>query len=240
MLRRRIVLPEHDQIDVPNQSLQYRICASDKRRTVALKVDRNGTVSIYVPDVVPLSIIRQLVIERQSWILAKQAMVAARSTAVQPLQTGTRLDYLGESLTLAVENGRPARCRRDGPVLIATASDRSSVKQVLESWYRNEAKTYFPGRIAVLAAQVGRAPKQLAIRGQRSRWGSCTRAGIISLNWRLMQCPADIIDYVVVHELCHLLVPDHSPKFWTEVARVLPGWREHRRALRVAGETMPL
>jgi len=240
MLRRLNVLPEHDQINVSNRTLQYRICSSDRRRTVALKVDRHGTISIHVPAIVPLPLVRQLVTERVSWILAKQALIAERSAAQQPLVSGTLIRFLGDSLTLIVEFGNRSRCRRDELKLVVTAADPSGVKRALESWFRKQAAAHFADRIAVLAPRVGRFPQRLSIRGQRSRWGSCTGRGTVSLNWRLMQFRATVVDYVIVHELCHLLVPDHSPEFWREVSRVIPGWRGQRQTLRDEGGSLVL
>lgn len=104
--------------------------------------------------------------------------------------------------------------------------------ELLVNWYRARARSRLGERLAFWSAQLGVAPRRIAVRDQRSRWGSCSSAGNINLNWRLLLLPTSLSDYVLVHELCHLRRMDHSPAFWNEVARVLPDWRERRRELR--------
>jgi len=240
MPRRASHLPEHDRIDLSGRSFRYRICPSERRRTVALRIDRSGELSVYAPDFTPLSLIRSFIVEKQRWISAKLAYIAEWASSTPALATGAALSFLGESLTLVVQNSGRAGCSRHGNILDVRAADDVAVRRVLETWYRHEAARYFSDRIELLAERVGQRPSRLSIRGQRSRWGSCSRRGTISLNWRLMQSSPAVVDYVIVHELCHLLVPNHSAQFWSEVSRVMPDWRDQRRALHAFGHAASL
>jgi predicted metal-dependent hydrolase len=149
------------------------------------------------------------------------------------------LPLLGGELRLHVEPGTGrGLCRRDGERLHVRAPHAGAARAAVETWYRREAQAHFRARVTHFAPHVGHAPRAIHVRAQRTRWGSCSARGVISLNWRLLQLPAALLDYVVVHELCHLRVPDHSPRFWAEVARILPDWRERRRALRAAGRCL--
>jgi predicted metal-dependent hydrolase len=93
-------------------------------------------------------------------------------------------------------------------------------------------------RIAHFAPRVGRAPARISIRAQRTRWGSCSGRGTISINWRLMLASPEVMDYVIVHELCHLLQANHSARFWREVARVMPDYAHRQRQLREFGRQL--
>jgi predicted metal-dependent hydrolase len=106
--------------------------------------------------------------------------------------------------------------------------------QLLEKWYRRRANAYLPRRVFELAAELNVLPSRVTIRGQRSRWGSCSASAAISLNWRLMMLDAELTHYVLVHELCHLRHLNHSPAFWEMVHSVVPDARRQRRRLRDA------
>lgn len=243
MLRRlrpggRPPLPAHDVLELPGESLEYRIRASDRRRTLGLQLAADGTLTVATPQLLPLSVIREFVAGRRAWVAAKRALLAATRPAPLTLESGAALPFLGTGLVLEVVEHDALHCRREAGRLRVAAPDRAGVRRALEHWYRQEAARHFGERVALFAPQVGAAPGRISVRAQRSRWGSCSRRGTISLNWRLMQAPGEIVDYVIVHELCHLRVPNHSPRFWAEVARLLPDWRARRAALHRFGRSL--
>jgi predicted metal-dependent hydrolase len=110
----------------------------------------------------------------------------------------------------------------------------------LERWYRRMAKIEIAPRADRAAAQLGRSYTTLSIRGQRTRWGSCSAAGALSFNWRLLLAPETVLDYVVWHEVCHLEVMNHSPHFWSLVAAHCPDYRADAAWLRRHGATLVL
>lgn len=238
---RRPRLPEQDHIDLPDHRLQYRIRESARRRTLALELRADGMLTVAAPAGLSLAFVRRFVASRRAWIDSKLALLARYRAAVPALAHGARLPYLDRELTVHHDSAGGTRglCRRDGDRLRVRAPD-AALRPALESWYRRAAAEHFAARVAHFAPQVGRTPLLLKVRAARTRWGSCSQRGTISLNWRLMQMPPDILDYVVVHELCHLLVPNHSPRFWAEVARVLPDWRVRREQLQTLGRQLPL
>ena len=101
-----------------------------------------------------------------------------------------------------------------------------------------QAADYIPGRVALYAPMVGVTYRSITIRCQRSRWGSCNRQGDLNFNCLLMLVPKDVLDYVVVHELCHRKQMNHSAAFWAEVEKIVPNWKEHRKWLRENGDTL--
>lgn len=119
--------------------------------------------------------------------------------------------------------------------LEATTTLRDDYRPVLEPLMRARAAAELPPRLQALAAQHGLHVARVTVRSQRSRWGSCSRDGHIALNWRLLQMPAAVCDYVLLHELMHLREPNHSPRFWSQVAAVCPEYATSRAWLRAEG-----
>jgi predicted metal-dependent hydrolase len=112
--------------------------------------------------------------------------------------------------------------------VVSTPAER--LKALIE-FYREEARAWFEARVGIWSRITGFEPKSLSVRGQRTLWGSCTSDGALSLNWKLMCCPAEVIDYVVLHELCHLREQNHSVRFWSLVERFMPDYKKHRKWL---------
>ena len=110
-----------------------------------------------------------------------------------------------------------------------------SQKQAFEKRYRQAAASYFPMRAAYYQQFTGGTYKRITIRGQRTRWGSCSGRGTLSFNWRLMMAPPKVLDYVVVHELAHRKEMNHSARFWAEVERILPDYKRRRKWLKDYG-----
>ncbi len=122
----------------------------------------------------------------------------------------------------------PICCKR----LVLRLPATVTLEALLEAWYRAQARKLIAARVRVLGAQMGTKYGRVTIRGQRTRWASCSRKGTLSFNWHLMRLPRPVIDYVIIHELAHLKEMNHSPRFWAVVARNCPQWRTHRAFLR--------
>lgn len=146
------------------------------------------------------------------------------------------LPYLGLTLRLVPERGR-TMVRRDGD-LLRVPEERASL--AIERFYRRAARSEVSSRLDVASALAGTPYSGLSIRGQRTRWASCSASGGMSFNWRLLLAPERVLDYVVWHEVCHLSVRDHSPRFWALVERHWPTWRIERDWLRRNGGTLTL
>ena len=168
------------------------------------------------------------------WIERRLAAVADVEASLAA-RAGT-VPYLGEPLVLVPQPGRQ-RVHRRGDTLVVPDGDP---RPALERWYRRAAREEFAARLDRTTAEAGLTYRGLTIRGQRTRWASCSSSGAMSFNWRLLLAPEPVVDYVVWHEVCHLAVPDHSRRFWALVARHCPDHREHSAWLRRHGETLVL
>ncbi len=144
--------------------------------------------------------------------------------------------YIGESLHLIPQAGR-TRAHRSGVRLFVPAGD---ARPAIERFYRRAARMEIAARLDRATALAGVRYRDLSIRAQRTRWASCSSNGHMSFNWRLLLAPESVLDYVVWHEVCHLEILDHSPRFWALVARRWPGYREDREWLRRHGATLVL
>ena len=156
---------------------------------------------------------------------------------------GGEVPYLGERLCLRVRV-EPARSRahvsrRDSELRVRLGPE-NELREALEAWYRRQARIEVAPRLDAAVARAGRSYERLQIRGQRTRWASCSTSGAMSFNWRLLLAPAEILDYVVEHEVAHLDVQDHSHRFWRLLASRCPAWREHEAWLRRHGHSLRL
>jgi predicted metal-dependent hydrolase len=170
-----------------------------------------------------------LLADNASWVLEKKTKFD-RYRAVIPDRTfeaGEQFPYFGEDHELIVEPRQKSEIVDETIRLRRCAVEQSTVERALRNFYRREAREHFSDRLEHFAGEMGLAYNNVQIRNQRTRWGSCSTNGIISLNWRLMMAPPDIIDYVVVHELAHLQEPNHTTEFWRLVGEYDPDYTEH-------------
>jgi predicted metal-dependent hydrolase len=228
-------------------SLPYRIRRSDRARHARIVVDADG-VEVVVPRRMALRHVEPFVREKQAWIerTLRRYQDAALDGDVQvDLRDGGEVPYLGEQLDLdvRVEPGRTRpHVRRRGDVLTVKVAGRGreAIRDALERWYRREAREEVEWRLDAAVARAGTSYSRLTIRQQRTRWASCSSNGSMSFNWRLLLAPPEILDYVVEHEVAHLEVLDHSPRFWRLVRSRVPDYKAHERWLRRNGPGLRL
>ena len=173
--------------------------------------------------------------ELRPWI--ERRIAEFERARVKVLARGDFVPYLGTALELVVQPGRTRVHRRGSELLVP---DGEAQRAALERFYRRAAHAEIAPRLDRACAQSGTTYSGLTIRGQRTRWASCSRSGAMSFNWRLLLAPEPVLDYVVWHEVCHLEVMDHSPRFWKLLGDHCPDYREHVRWLRRNGATLVL
>ncbi len=215
--------------------IPYRIRRSSRARRVRVTVDGTGAVEVVVPQRTGERVAAAAVRELRPWIERRLAELH-RAQATVRARAGT-VPYLGASLRLVEVPGRTRVHRRGDELLVPAGTEQ---RAALERWYRRAAQSEVAARLERACALTGGSYRRLIIRGQRTRWASCSRSGTMSFNWRLLLAPAAVLDYVVWHEVCHLEVMDHSPRFWALVAARCPDYREHMRWLRRHGATLVL
>jgi predicted metal-dependent hydrolase len=225
--------------------IEYPIRRSDRARRARINVSADG-VEVVVPRRMALRQVVPFVEEKRPWIerTLRRIREAEEAAAVR-LVDGGSVPYLGSSLLLSVRV-EPGRVRSfvsmRGDVLEVFVGSRGveAVRSALEAWYRRRARLEVAPRLDAACARAGVSYTRLSIRAQRTRWASCSSQGAMSFNWRLLLAPPEILDYVVEHEVAHLSVLDHSPRFWRLLGSRSPAYREHERWLRRNGPALRL
>jgi predicted metal-dependent hydrolase len=212
----------------------YRVRRSQRARRVRVTVDADG-VEVVLPLRAAQRDAAAAILELEPWIRRRMRELEQARKAVA--QRGEAVPYLGRMLSLHAQPGRSRVHRQGDELLVPSGSARVPA---LERWYRRAARQEITPRLDRACALSDSAYCGLTIRGQRTRWASCSRSGMMSFNWRLLLAPEAVLDYVVWHEVCHLRVMDHSPQFWASVARWSPDYREHATWLRRHGQTLVL
>jgi predicted metal-dependent hydrolase len=214
--------------------LEFRVRRSPRARRVRVSVDGSGEVEVVLPRRAPERAAAQAVRELAPWI-ERRRRTLARAAAEIARPAGT-VPYLGRDLRLMPQPGRE-RVHRRGDELMVPKRDAAAA---IERWYRRQARAEVAPRLDAATARAGTRYTGLTIRGQKTRWASCSTSGHMSFNWRLLLAPEAVLDYVVEHEVCHLELMDHSPRFWALLESRVPDWREHARWLRRYGPTLVL
>lgn len=226
--------------------IPHTVRRSDRARHARVVVTPDG-VELVVPRRMALRHAKPLLRQKRPWIerTLRRMREAERAVPASRLEDGGHVRYLGRELQLRVrvEAGRQrAHVARRGDLLTVKVGQPggAAVRSALETWYRKRARVEVRARLDAAVARAGTGYGRLTIRSQRTRWASCSSSGAMSFNWRLLLAPASILDYVVEHEVAHLSVLDHSPRFWRLVARRFPDYREHERWLRRYGPSLRL
>ncbi len=210
------------------------------RRRAKLEMHPPNTLRVLVPKHMKSHEIQRVIQNGEPWIEEQLRSFDAMGIRPYRFASGDLLWYRGRQYSLEVEpqNGSPeVFCQPEAKKIIVrhAPSDPDTVRRLLEHWYSRQARELLPQRAAVYQGRLHVKPAGFTITGARKRWGSCSPKGRLSFSWLLMMMPDEIIDYVVVHELCHLLEMNHSRKFWSCVGRIVPDWRRHYHWLQTQG-----
>jgi len=219
----------------PLREISYEVRRSDRARRVRVTVDPTRGVEVVLPRRAAEREAAAAIRELRPWIERRVAELERARAAMAA--RGDSVPYLGRALALVVQPGRTRAHRRGDELLVPSGAAQ---QPALERFYRRAALSEIAPRLDRACAEVGASYERLTIRGQRTRWASCSRSGTMSFNWRLLLAPEPVLDYVIWHEVCHLEVMDHSPRFWSLLSRRCPDYREHVRWLRRNGATLAL
>jgi len=214
-----MTLPENPAADIVLER-------SARARNYRLTLRRDGTAVAIIPARGSEREALRFVEQHRGWLERARARQARRPRGAAVWAVGTHLLWRGEMTEI----------REAGPAMVCLAADvfrlarlDGDLRPGLEAHFVRRARVELPGRAWELAALTKADVKRVTVRNQRSRWGSCSAAGTISLNWRLVQTPDLVRDYIIHHELAHLREMNHSARFWTRVEEMFPEWRQAER-----------
>lgn len=258
---------QNGQVALQGNQVRFKLVRVAQRKNVHVLVDDDGRLSVRAPWRFSMDLALEAIDEHRCWV-EKSLRSAAASRRRRPrLVSGSELPLLDERLTLAVfvkaqlallpepaphspelKYAKETLERQEG--MVYRTRDRLCVelrtlgagvmRELLEAWFKKQAAERLPQRLHQFSGQLGVEPVRVQIRAQKSRWGSCSSTGDISLNWRLVLLPLKLADYVLVHELCHLKHMNHSRDFWRLVASLIPDYRNRRERIAILQPSLAL
>jgi predicted metal-dependent hydrolase len=223
-------------------SIQIDKFVRSKRRTIALIVERDGTFTVRAPMRTPHSEIESFIRQKEDWIIRtrdKMKSTHDERTSKRQYVDGEKFPFLGSSFDLKLVGPQRPSLRFDNGFTLSRAAQAKG-ERVFTRWYKERAFQVISERVEKYSQQYDFAPQQVRISSAKTRWGSCSSSGSLSFTWRLVMAPLEVVDYVVVHELAHLRVKNHSAKFWKLVESICPDYKSHRKWLRENGEKLNL
>lgn len=212
------------------------------RRSTLIQVTRDGQVIVRVPRSFSDHAIASLIESKQHWIQSKLKAFSKLPPlrAKRRLVTGEEFLYLGQNVHLQFEISDQPSISLNNTHLHLRAQNPAIGKTILTEWYKSRATLVLQERTRHYASLMGISPKSVTVKSYKSRWGVCRSNGEVAFNWKLIQAPFFVLDYVVVHELCHLRELNHSQRFWKWVERFYPRYIEAKRWLRLAEQSREL
>lgn len=236
------------KITLGSSELTYTIKYSKRRHSVQLKVTSAGAVEITAPVRFPQHEVEKLLHLKTAWISAQLDRLSrlAANPVNATLAEGAELLYLGQPhrLALSATTAKRPKVTREQQQLTVHLPAVPATEQVpllhetLRRWFAKQAAELLAGKTAYWAEQIGVRPGRITIREQKTRWGSCSSRGNINYNWRIIMAPPEVVDYLVIHELYHIKMPNHSADFWLLVAQSSPDFKRHRAWLRQHGSLL--
>ncbi len=215
-----------------------------RRKTIGMRISAEG-LTVRMPLMESVSWVETVLQKKAAWIVQKLAEWKNKNPARQVWYAGEILPLLGEPWQVTITSTGQVRMVRAGANVQAgnrqlclsmpTLATTGQIELGVMSWYREEAMVCFQERVALYANRLGVALPQLQLSNAKTLWGSCNAHGVVRLNWRLIQKPLELVDYVVAHELSHLIEMNHSKAFWQVVESVYPNYAMARKQLRHTG-----
>ncbi|MCF7990492.1 MAG: M48 family metallopeptidase [Thiohalocapsa sp.] len=229
------------------EDIEYDLLSGRSRKTTDIVIERTGRITVRAPEGYTPEQVDAVVRSKRMWIyrnLAEWRDLNA-SAVVREWVNGETFLYLGRSYRLAlVSDDGPAIQLKEGRFrlqrAVIEAGSVAAARQAFETYYTDKGLERFGRRVAYYAPKVGVEAAAVKVKDMGYRWASCGRSGVLNFHWKSMMAPARIIDYIAVHELCHLHHRDHSDAFWNEVDKVMPDYRERKDWLRRHGASLDL
>jgi predicted metal-dependent hydrolase len=222
------------------KELNYQIARSPKRQTLTITVERDRTVVVHVPEGMPEDEVHRVVDEKRQWILAKLRHPQKYKERVPPgkeVVNGESAPYVGRDYRIEISETESGEVEFDRHFLVPSAH-QAKRREVLRSWYIAQAKEKILPRAKQHAHELGVKFTSARIVDNRYRWGSCTVGDSVNFNWRLIKAPMFVIDYVIVHELAHLIEANHTTNFWSIVRAKTPTMEKAKAWLKEHGQIL--
>ncbi len=212
--------------------LVFEVRRSDRRKSLGLTVDRGGELVVHVPTLTAADDMAGWVNKKLLWVHRKLALKAEAAPKLRAPEyiSGEGFCYLGKRFQLKLVEKQPQPLKFDGTRFLLRRGTRAT-EQYFSDWYMAEGTTWLRQRVEQLSQKTGRKPDKIEVRDLGFRWGSCGRNGVIFFNWKVLQLPVRLVDYVIMHELVHLREGHHGPAFWKALGLAMPDWKRRKSDL---------
>lgn len=234
-------------VQLAGRAVAYTVKRSDRAKNLRLQVGLETGLEVIAPKKFDLGDLQELLRNKQKWILDKLDYFTrmAEDRKASPQQLGNRrVLYRGREFEVEIivvpGTARTVEVEERKLVVIMPEGAEGDAGAVLERWFRAMARLLIHQRLRVVNDRLNLSFNRVFIKGQKTRWGSCSQQGNLNFNWRLVMAPLPVLDYVVVHELLHLVEPNHSKRFWALVEGECPDYKVHRAWLRNNGAKLSL
>ena len=240
--------PEVREVHFGDTTISYEVIRGHRRRkTVEIRADPVDGIRVAVPALTSPKRVEEIVRRRAPWILRQLNGHSNGYSSRSPREfvSGETFEYLGRQTRLQVlEDGGlhsaevhllPGRFVVKVQAGLTLEERETQIAGALNRWYRTHAAAKIKERVSLFAERLGANPSDVLIRDQKTRWGSCSAKGVLRFNWRIVMAPLSLVDYVVAHELCHILHPNHGSAFWSQLASLIPDCELRRQRLRRDG-----
>lgn len=219
------------EITREGRKISFDVIRSGRRKTSEITVDHTGVI-VRVPSKKNIDDIKLMVGRKANWIISKQQeyLQITKEVAKPTFEDGSRLPYLGRMIPLRVFMGKKTDAIRlfRGELIVTLRAARQIDKEIIRRLYdrllQEQAEKYLTRSVEKFSEMVGILPRRIIVKHMRNRWGSATKDNILNLNAKLLKAPEEVIEYVVLHELCHLKERNHSHRFWNLVRSLMPDY----------------
>ncbi len=213
-----------------------------KRKTLSIEVEAPNIITVIAPEGATEDRILETVKTKSKWIVQKLFEIKEMEYRKREKQyvNGESFIYMGRNYSLQIVQDDKvklpeAKLIRGKFYVYTYSKDDNKIKQALENWYKDKAKEKLHERVEYYQNYFDIKPTKIIVKDQRKRWGSCTGEQELLFNWRCIMAPSPVLDYIVVHEMCHLIHKNHSKEFWQLLKRVLPDYEDRKARLRDNG-----
>lgn len=238
------------KFQLEDRIIEYKVIKS-KRKTIELSINEKKEIVIKAPNNCSNEYIYEFLKDRQKWITKRLELIEKRISTRHYLEfnTGERLFYLGKPYPLVVEEHKENRIAvgfEQGefklvlPTYLKGEAKREAAKDIILQLYKKMARNIFKERTEFYSKLIGVTVNRIFIKEQKTLWGSCSSKNNINYNWKLIMAPLEVLDYVVIHELCHIIHRNHSKDYWQEVEKYMPQYKEKLKWLKEYGSSLQL
>lgn len=211
-----------------------------KRKTLSLTVLKNGNVIVKAPITMKDEIINRFVEEKQSWLQEKLSSIKETQNKFEDIISGAKIMIYGNKYSVVKADIKSIQTSDKFELFVPNKYEGEKQSKAISTWLKKLAKKVLSERLSFIENRINLKSTSLKIGDSRGRWGSCNSYGNIILNYRVVMLPPPIIDYVLVHELCHLVELNHSKRFWENVEKFLPNYEIQRKNIKEYGFLLSL